>query len=184
MNAQCLLMLIRTARSERANTIPLVAELRDLLRSLDPDMLERAARQAFLLVDMEFGNGTLWHPARIHADRQMRTPLWSGAFPRPAAIQLARATLLHAWISLWADPLTAPVLLGMTPPVAEVVRNLTLEEIERIAKMRFRHVHPRWDDCLGVWRRLLIAAQTRDEELMLEFHLHALQLLTGEFVAP
>jgi hypothetical protein len=184
VNARCLQMLIQSARSEKDDSIGLVAELRDLFRNLDPAMLERAARQAFLLVDMEFRDGDLWHPARIRADRRMRSPPWAGAFPRPAAIQLARATLFHAWMSLRTDPLTAPVLLGMTPPVAEVVGNLTLEEIERIAQTRFRHVHPRWDDRIAVWRRLLIAAQTGDEELMREFHLHAVQLLTGEFVAP
>lgn len=184
VNARCIEMLVQAARSEKGHSIALVAELGELLRSLDAAMCERAARQAFLVVDMEFGNGTLWHPSRIPAYRRTRTPLSSGAFPRPAALQLARATLLLAWNSLRTDPVTAPVLLGMTAPVAELIGNLTLEEIDRIARKRFRHVHPRWADRLAVWRRLLLAAQTGDEELMQAFHLHALQLLTGEFVAP
>lgn len=184
VNARCIDMLVQTARSEKGRSIALVSELSELLRSLDATMVERAARQTFLLVDMEFGNGSLWHPSRIHANRCVRTPVSTGAFPRRAAIQLARHTLQHACNSLWTNPFTAPVLLGMTPPVAELIGNLTLEEIDRIAHKRFRQVRPRWDDQPALWRQLLLAAQTDDAELMQAFHVHALQLLTGDFVAP
>ena len=58
-----------------------------------------------------------------------------------------------------------------------------LDEIDRIAQKRFRHVRPRWDDRPAVWRRLLLAAETDDEKLMHEVNLHGLQLLAGELLS-
>jgi hypothetical protein len=131
---------------------------------------------------MEFANLDWWHAVRNHPSQQIRTPLWRGSFPRPSAIQLARATLLLAWNSLRADPVTARILLGMAPGVSELIAGLRFDEIDRIAQKRFRHVRPRWDDRPAVWRRLLLAAQAEDENLMGEFNLHGLQLLAGELL--
>ena len=184
VNERCLEMLVNAARHEQDRPFALVSELRGLLKSLDPPMRQWAARLTFLLVDMEFANPDWWHAARNHPSQQMRTPLWRGCFPRPSAIQLARATLLVAWNGLRVDPVTARVLLGMAPGVSDVIAGLRFDEIERIAEKRFRHVRPRWDDRLTVWRRLLLAAQGNDEKLMSEFNLHALQLLAGELLTP
>ena len=182
VNERCIEMLVNAAREERAGSFALVADLRELLKSLDPAMRQRAARCAFLLADMELGNGDWWHVAHTHPTQPIRTPPWRGSFPRPSAIQLARATLLLAWNSLRVDPATTQILLGLTTPVAEVIVALRLDEIDRIARTRFRHIRPRWDDRPAVWQRLLIAAQKGDEELLTEFNLHALQLLIGELI--
>ena len=184
VNERCIEMLVNAARHEPDRPFALVSELRELLRSLDPPMRQRAARLTFLLVDMEFANPDWWHAARNHPSQQMRTPLWRGCFPRPSAIQLARATLLLAWNSLRADPVTARILLGMAPGVSDVIADLRFDEIDRIAQKRFRHVRPRWDDRPAVWRRLLLAAQAEDEKLMGEFNLHGVQLLVGELLTP
>jgi len=182
VNARCIEMLVHAARHQKGESFTLVAELRDLLESLDPTMRQRATRVGIPLVDMEFSNAAVWHPARIHTFQRIRTPIWAGSFPRTSAIQLARRTLLLAWNSLQSDPATSPVLLGMTAPVAEVISKLTLEEIYHIAQKRFRYVRPRWDDRPAVWRRLLLAAQTGDEGLMCQFNWYALQLVAGEFI--
>ena len=184
VNERCIEMLVNAARHEQDRPFALVSELRELLRSLDPPTRQRAAQLTFLLVDMEFANPDWWHAARNHPSQQMRTPLWRGCFPRPSAIQLARATLLLAWNSLRADPVTARILLGMAPGVSDLIADLKFDEIDRIAQKRFRHVRPRWDDRPAVWRRLLLAAQAQDEKLMGEFNLHGVQLLVGELLTP
>lgn len=184
MNARCIEMLVNAARDERGCTFALVADLRELFKSLDPATRQRAARCAFLLSDLELSNADWWHVAHNHPAQPIRTPPWRASFPRPSAIQLARATLLLAWNSLQVEPPTAQVLLGITTPVAEVIANLQFDEIDPIARARYRHVRPRWDDRPAVWRRLLLAAQTADESLLTEFNLHALQLLTGELLPP
>jgi hypothetical protein len=177
-------MLVNAARDERSSTFALVANLRELFRSLDPAMRQRAARCTFLLSDLELGNPDWWHIAHNHPAQPIRTPLWRASFPRPSAIQLARATLLLAWNSLQVEPTIAQVLLGIATPVAAVIANMPFDEIDPIARTRFRHVGPRWDDRPAVWRQLLLAAQTGDDGLMMEFNQHALQLLTGEFLPP
>jgi hypothetical protein len=179
VNERCIELLVNAARHEQPRPFPLVSELRELLKAADPAVRRRAARRSFLLVDLEFGNPDWWHTARNHPSQQMRTPLWWGCFPRAAAIQLARATLMLAWNNLRADPAAAPVLLGMAAPVSEMIASLRFDEVDRIAHKRFRNVRPRWDDRPAVWRRLLLAAQTEDERLMTAFNVHALQLLAG-----
>ena len=183
VNERCIEMLMSAARSEQTQSFALVSELRELLRSADRSMRQRAAQVSFLLVDMEFGNPDFWHVACSHPGQQLKTPLWRGSFPRGSAIQLAHATLMLAWNSLRTDPSTARILLGMARSVSELIARLKFEEIERIAHKRFRHVRPRWDDRPAVWRRLLLAAQSDDAKLLGAVNLHALQLLTGELLA-
>jgi hypothetical protein len=176
-------MLVNAARSEQQHPFALVAELTELLKSSSPTTRQRAARCAIPLVELEFANGDWWHISRYHPTQPIRTSPWRGSFPRPSAIRLARQTLLLAWNSLRRDRLTAQtaqILFGMTAQVSEIIVNLELDDIDRIAQTRFRHVHPRWDDRPGVWRRLLIAAQTGDQDLLGLFNLHCLQLLTSE----
>ena len=133
---------------------------------------------------MELGNANWWHIARqspCPADTNAPLArLISSSFGYPARTR----ALLLAWNSLRTDPATAQVLLGMTEPVAEMILNLTLDEIVRIAQARFRHVRPRWDDRPATWRRLVLAAQTADADLLHEFNVQALQLLTGDFIPP
>jgi hypothetical protein len=175
-------MLVSTARHAETRSFALVSELRELLKSADRSMRQRAARVSFLLVDMEFGNPDFWHVVCSHPGQQLKTPLWRGSFPRGSAIQLAHATLMLAWNSLRSDPATARVLLGMSQSVSNLIAGLKFEEIERIAHKRFRHVRPRWDDRPVVWRRLLLAAQSDDAKLLGAVNLHAVQLLTGELL--
>jgi hypothetical protein len=182
VNLRCIEMLVNAARTEQEGSFALVTELREVLKSLDPAMRERSARCTLCLVDMELGNSNWWHMARRRPSQPIRTSPWRGSFPRPSAIQLARALLLLAWNNLRTDPATAQALLGMTAPVAETIASLRIDELDPIAQARFRHMRPRWDDRPATWRRLILAAQTADAGLLHEFILHALQLLTGELL--
>jgi len=182
VNERCLEMLVNAARHEQTKSFALVAELRELLKSLTPEARRRAARRAFLLVDMEFANADWWHTVCTRPSQQIRTPSWRGSFPRGPAIQLGHATLMLAWGSLKVDVTTTRLLLGIAPPVADLILGLRFDELDRIARQRYRHVHPRWDDRPAIWRRLLIAAQTGDQQLMGACNLYALQLLAGELL--
>ena len=181
VNERCIEMLVASARHQEA-AFPFVAGLRDILRAADPSVRKRAARRALLLVDMEFRNPEWWQAARSHPNQPLRVPAWRGSFGRPAAIPLARSTLILAWSSVRSAPAVARMLLGIADPVSEIIASLKMEQIEQIAQSRHQHVRPRWDDRPAVWRKLFLAAQADDPELMLEFNLHALQLLAGELL--
>jgi hypothetical protein len=181
VNERCLQLLVNEARAERRPAIPLATPLRDLLRNMGAEARRRAAQRALLLVDMEFQDATWWRLVRAQPGKQWRSG--RGAFPRRSATPLARTTLMLAWHSLQADRDTGCVLLGITPPVADLIVNLQLAEIDQIANRRFRHLQPRWHDQPAIWRALLLAAQANRADAMRDFNVHGLQLMTGSLLS-
>ena len=121
VNEYCIDVLVRAARSSRPGTLPLVAQLRDVLVEMTPAIRERAARRSFLLTDMEFGNAGWWSRVVSYPLRSVGAPRSRGSLARPCAVQLARATLTLAWHSVRADRRAAGVLLGMSETVADVL---------------------------------------------------------------
>jgi hypothetical protein len=180
VNEYCIAMLVQAARAPRPDAFRLVIQLGDLLRGITPEIHVRAARKAFLLVDLEFANGSWWQSLRSPKTRGTSS-MSRGSFPRAGAIQLTRATLTLAWHVLHADE-QGRCLLGVTPAVAEVINGLSLAEIDRIAERSFRHVRPRWEDRPAVWRQLLQSSQTPDIRRARESSLRCLQLITGELL--
>ena len=181
VNARCIEMLVNAARADRPDMPSLVSQLRDLLRSTTPNMRARAARRAVLLVDMQFANPQWWQMLKYHPTRLAPVPAWRGGFPRQASIQLARSTLMLAWHSVRSDR-HAACLLGITPPVAELIAGLSVTELDQVVERRFRHVRPRWEDRPTVWRRLLLSAEGEDLRRARDFNVYSLQLLTGELL--
>jgi hypothetical protein len=84
-----------------------------------------------------------------------------------------------AWHTLRARPEDA-ALLGVAPGVAQVIAGLSLSAIDRIVERNFHHLRPRWEDRPGVWRALLLAAESEDFRRMRNFDLYSLQLITGD----
>jgi hypothetical protein len=179
LNERCIEALTQAARADRPGGLSLVPYLKDLLLRLTPETRERAAQCPLLLTDLQFANPAWWRSAKDHPLRPTPLPSWRGSFPRPSAVQLARATLMLSWHSLRSNPQDA-ALLGVAPPVAEVIASLSLTEIERIVERRFGHLRPRWEDRPAVWRTLLFAAESDDFRRTRDFNLYGLQLVTGE----
>jgi len=84
-----------------------------------------------------------------------------------------------AWHTLRARPEDA-ALLGVAPGVAQVIACLSLSDIDRIVERNFHHLRPRWEDRPGVWRALLLAAESEDFRKTRDFDLYSLQLITGD----
>jgi hypothetical protein len=91
-------------------------------------------------------------------------------------MKLARATLTLAWHTVRTDTEATLVLLGISPPVAEHIASLRLQDIDRIAERHYRRLRPRWEDRPAVWRQLLACSRETDVNAAHEFVLHALQL--------
>ena len=179
VNRRCIEMLALAARKERPGSLTLAAHLKDVLQRTTPEIRARAAERPVLLTDMQLTNASWWRAAREHPTRPAPLPSWRGSFPKPAAVCLARATLMLAWHSLRSSPESA-VLLGVLPGVAELIAELSLTDIDSIVERRFQHVRPRWEDRPAVWRRLLLAAESEDFRRARDFNLYSLQLVTGE----
>jgi hypothetical protein len=181
INERCLDLLMRAARTDRP-TFPLVCYLRELLCSLTPETRARAARRPLLLIDMQLANGELWRAANDRAGRPTPRPTWQGAFPRPAAAQLADWTLSFAWHKVRSAPHEL-CLLGITTDVANGIAQLPITEIAPVAERYLRYVRPRWEDRPAVWRRLLLSAQSEDTFRARDFSLYGIQLLTAELMS-
>src|SRR5207237_6968485 len=69
INERCLELLVQGARSERPERFFLVKPLREVLREMTPETRARAARRAFLLVDLEFANADWWRRAKNYPTR-------------------------------------------------------------------------------------------------------------------
>jgi hypothetical protein len=184
INQRCIELFVHAARNRGTPAFEFISPLRDLLLVMTGEAQRRAAERTFVLIDFQFRNVEWWRAVRERPNRprQGSTPM-TGGFPRPAAIQLARAALTLAWSGAHADRDAVCVLLGMTHPVAELISTLRFTEIDRIAEHQFRHVRPRWEDRPAVWRKLLAASEANDISAMRDFNLHGLQLLAGELMS-
>lgn len=183
INERCLELLVQAARSERLETFFLVKPLREVLREMTPETRARAARRAFLLVDLEFANADWWRRAKNYPTRSEPLSADRGTFPRPSALQLARSTLTLAWHSVRADRDAAGVMLGMNSAVASLIASLSVTEIDPIVERRFRHVRPRWDDRPSVWWQLLRASQSENIRRDRDFNVRGLQLIAGALMS-
>jgi hypothetical protein len=182
INERCVELLVSAARTD-CPTLPLVCYLRELLCSAMPDTLARAAHRPLLLIDMQLTNGELWRAATDRPVRPTPRSACHGAFPRPAAVQLARWTLSFAWHKVRAAPHEL-CLLGISTDVARAIAQLPITEIAPVAERYCRYVRPRWEDRPAVWRRLLLSAQSEDIRRTRDANLYGIQLLTAELLAP
>lgn len=182
VNEQCLELLVHQARTAPIPPFQLVMDLRDSLRQMTPERRKRAAARPFLLLDLEFQNPEWWDAVRRYPDKKFRTSSWRGSLPRRSGLPLARATLLLAWQGCRAHLETACILFGMSRAAAEVIIELQLTEIDRIADRRFRHLHPRWQDRPDVWRLLLAAAESPSAASLRRTDIHALALVAAELM--
>lgn len=183
VNARCIEMLVQAARGDRPSTLPLVQAIRDELRAMTPEARSRAAKCPVLLVDMQFANFDGWRFNKERSPRPGRVPAWRGTFPRAAGAHLARVTLMLAWHLVRLDQQMACLFLGMTPAVAGVLAALSVTEVLQVAEVRFRHARPRWEDRPGVWRRLILAAESGDMRKVRDFDVYSVQLITGELLS-
>jgi len=181
VNERCLELLVHAARTGPVPPFSLVFPIRDLLLQMTPELRKRAAARAFLLVDFEFRNVEWWTAVRQFPEKQFRGTAWRNPFPRRTAIPLTRATLMLAWQVIRTAGEKAGIVLGMAEKVAEILGDLQLTELDRIADRRHRHLEPRWADRPGIWRALLFAS-TPESSAMKLVDAYGLQLLTGDLL--
>jgi hypothetical protein len=182
VNERFLEVLQQVARGDAPVALVWMEELREVLLRTTADVRRRAARRAFLLVDMQFGNAQWWRHITSRRTRLGPSAAHPDIFPRETAIELARAVLTLAWHAVRADRIAAIACLGMTRAVLDIIRRLSLAEINRIAPQRFLDVRPRWEDRPEEWRRLLIDGQSRDVRRTREVDVRGLRLIAGAFL--
>ena len=85
-----------------------------------------------------------------------------------------------AWHSVRSDFITASVVVGLSKPVAQLLREMTLSEMDRIIERGHTVVAPRWLDRPAFWNALLQASEAPTTASTRNVDLHGLQLLAGD----
>lgn len=182
VNERCLELLVHAAHTGPVPPFSLVFPIRDLLLQMTPELRKRAAARAFLLLDFEFRNAEWWTAVRQFPEKQFRGIAWRNPFPRRSAIPLTRATLMLAWQTIRTAGSKACIFLGMEDKVAEIIAELQLTELDRIADRRHRHLEPRWADRPAVWHSLLTEASAPEWVATKRIDAYGVQLLTGDLL--
>jgi hypothetical protein len=137
--------------------LPLAVDLSDVLEKMDSAARARAAACPFLLIDGGFQDLERWSRVRWGAE-----PVEARAecFPRPQALELAHMTFMLAWSLVRSNRNAACTMLGLSAGCTQVIGDLRLQDLQRIAVTHSAWIRPRWENRPDIWRRLL---RTGDE---------------------
>lgn len=172
INCTFLELLSDYARSQHSAGGQFLAELRYALCTTNDAARLHAARAPMLLLDFGFRNEAWWR--EVAADPLRTFPGKAPIVSHPAAVELARATLMLVWHLARANPSSALVLTSMSPPVARIIGSLRPKQLEQIAEHQYKAMRPRWEARTGLWQQLL-SGHTQKHDLR-TFSIRALQL--------
>jgi hypothetical protein len=176
VNSHYIALLVEAARREGESGLPLIEELRDALRQMTPERCQRGGARAFLVADFRLSDLPWW--TQMKSDRRFQGGLGpSAGLARADAVPLTRAILVLAWLSTRAHAAFASVVFGMTPAVSSVIAELSLPEIDEIAKRHYRCLRPRWENVPGIWLQWLAASETPDIRKARDCDLRGLQMI-------
>src|SRR5258708_5240057 len=114
-------------------------------------------------------------------DRPRAAPYPAAAFfTVPGAATLARLVLISAWHLAGSQSAAARLLLGMPPPCAALIAQLSLPQIAALAENHREWLKPRWPTRVAVWRELLLAAAAGEGPALEPARLPALTLLAAD----
>lgn len=182
VNEHLVSALIELARFGRVSTA-VVAQNADVLRRLDVAACNRASRMPVLLLDLHFQSESWWRNA-VRANGEHRaTAASASSLPAAYAAELARESLIVAWLAVHHAPQSATLLFGMSNEVATLLGELTPQQLNRVAERSGHELRIRWQSRPDFWRRLLAAGQTGNAVDLCEVHLLGLQLLGGELMS-
>ena len=175
LNTRCISRLSKQPHEDAA--------LPELWAQLDARAYERAGRCPVLLVDLNFQRPEWWQ----RASQRNGDPLLSegaSALNSEGAVSLVREILTDARTIGRTMPRALNLIFGMAAPVAAVICQMGVPEIDRIATEEGRHLRARWPESHSFWKGLLQAAIGTDDRALANVHLHCLQLLGSEVVLP
>ena len=176
INEQLLERLRLMAQQEAPKAPRLVALLREDWRRLNAAALRRLSGCPYLLLDAGFSEPACWE--RSSTGGVVRDGGASGGyFESPDGVSLVRHALVFARYLARSHRLSARVLLAMAPECAERLAARSLRDLEALAGIAPAWIAPRWDGQITVWRQMLQAAVTGQEESLRRAQLRGLQLM-------
>jgi hypothetical protein len=157
-----------------------VAAIRESVIALDGRARDRLACGP-LLVNVAFDDCDKWQGINYRYRRSTGMPQTSLWLPRANAVRLAQSTLLLAWYLLRTYPGISPVLLGVRPPCAAVIRDLSIDAVQDVAKRHSDWIQPRWGAKSLAWTSLMDLVRGPEKSHLGVSAFRALQFLTAHY---
>ena len=154
----------------------------ELWPQLDTEALRDAARFPFLIVDVYFIDEAWWRSVLLNPQGLIGQGAMACLWTPVAAQKLTSEGLVFAWHMARWDRGVARLVLGMVPPVVEIFRELTPQELDAVSGLHGGALRLRWHEDQEFWTRLVSAAWDGDREALADIHLHAKLLLSGELM--
>lgn len=182
LNSRCIDLLCDFAAMPFVEGLPMMLRAnRNLWCQLNAQARWRLAAFPFVIIDVRFRDEVWWR-GRGKMQGIAEPPL-ADALPREPRESLLLETLMFAWQVAREDPRVAQILFAMTQPVAHLISSLAMQDIRTVAIERSHFLSVRWDDNAQLWRELLVAVATDDEEALEELRLHAKLLFCGDLIS-
>ncbi len=135
-------------------SLPVPSALRSRLLCLGGARCDALAQSPYALFDIRFFDDPLWEAA-LQSLSQWRVEDVPGSYSRSAEfLQLA---LFYAWHLAQTQPLSAPLILGMSEHIARALAKVTLDRLPGLMYTHRHHLGLRWPNCLSFWHPLTAA---------------------------
>jgi hypothetical protein len=180
VNHRCLGLLAEQILAPETQAQPALRQAGELWRALDERSRRQAAACPYLLFDVGFAQPQRWHwlgGQQVHdGTGAPRAPYFT--VPQTAAV--ARTVFVYAWSMVVNYPEGAPMVLGIHPHCASLLRACTVPQVHELAERGAGWLRPRWPKRVRLWRQMLVAAAEDDAAALERSRVHGLQMMAAE----
>ena len=180
VNEACLELLAEQSMVRTTQTPPMLRELAELWRTLDPGARRRAAGCPYLLLDAGFADAGRWRSLGGYDVSDRVPPAYGAFFTVPHATEVARLVFTYAWHVARTQHVSARMLLGIPAHCAPLIAGCTLRQIQDFGRRYCAWLRPRWPSRVKFWREFLLTAAEGEGIALEQARIHGLQLLAAE----
>jgi len=180
VNQHCLGLLAEQAFVPGPPGQPALRQLGELWLALDERSRRQAAACPYLMFDACFGEPQRWQwlgDSRINDAAQAPC---ASFFTVPQTAAVARTVFLYAWSMVVNHSEGAPMVLGIHPYCANLLRACTVPQVQELAERGSGWLRPRWLKRPRLWRQMLVAAAEDDVATLERSRMQGLQMMAAE----
>jgi hypothetical protein len=180
VNQRCLGLLAEQALAPGPQGQPALRQLGELWLALDERSRRQAAACPYLMFDACFGEPQRWQRLGDSRVNDAAHAPYASFFTVPQTAAVARMVFVYAWSMVFHHSEGAPMVLGIHPYCASLLRACTVPQVHELAERASIWLRPRWLKRLRLWRQMLVAAAEDDAATLERSRMHGLQMMAAE----
>jgi hypothetical protein len=182
LNERCLELMSRMSATDAVCDCALssLTERHNPWRSLSPAARQQLARLPFSIVDIHFMDFEWWRRACVPVVRDGPMPAMPTCLRDASGAALTQETMMLAWHAVQLDRRAATWRIGMSRDVANVIWQLSTQDVLRISAQFPCEAHPRWSTCAHLWHEMIAAAESGDHDALQDAQREAMLRLSGQ----